>query len=200
MAGHRVGLEQPHAIRHVRPERAVRAERALPGVAAVEQQHLVAALGAHRFDGGRETIEPADAAVALRERGEILRGQRIGGRRAGRDVEMRQEVLAGDVRERAARLADAEVERRLAEIHRHELRVQVGEMQDRDVAERVEAEELVLRDALLREGAAPAVGRIAAAAAATCRNSGGRTSLVMPRESGDPETTLASECLVHGSW
>ena len=47
MAGHGVGLEQRHAVDHVLTLAAIGAERALPGVAAVEQQHFVAALGAH---------------------------------------------------------------------------------------------------------------------------------------------------------
>ena len=156
MAGHRVGMQQLDAIDHVLPARAVRRKRALPGVAAVEQQHLVAAFRAHRIDRGREPVEPADAAVAQRERGKVLRGQRIGGGRPGRDAEAREKIAAGDVRNRAARLAGAEIDRRLAEMHRKQLRMQVGEMQQRDVADRVETQQLVLREALLRESARPA--------------------------------------------
>ena len=55
-----------------------------------------------------------------------------------------------------ARLADAEIDRRLAEQHRHELGVDVGDMDERDVAERLEAQQLGLRQPLLREGARPA--------------------------------------------
>ena len=109
VAGHGVGLQQLEAVGHVLARGAVRAERALPGVAAVEQQHLVvAALRARRLHGGGEPVEPADAAVALRQRREILRGQRIGGGRLFRNAEARQEVLAGDVRRLPLRLADAD--------------------------------------------------------------------------------------------
>ncbi len=41
MAGHGVGLQQRHAVDHVLALAAIGAERALPGIAAVEQQHLV---------------------------------------------------------------------------------------------------------------------------------------------------------------
>ena len=50
----------------------------LPGVAAVEEHDAVAALGADRLEDGGDAVEPAEPAVALGERGEILRGQRIG--------------------------------------------------------------------------------------------------------------------------
>ena len=52
------------------------------------------------------------------------------------------------------RLADAEIDRRLAEIDRHQLAVHVGDVQQRDVAERVEFEQFVLRQALLRHARA----------------------------------------------
>src|SRR5262245_19326923 len=50
----------------------------------------------------------------------------------------------------ASRLADPEVDRRLAEIHRHELAVNVGHMQQRDVANRVEFEQVGFGQALPR--------------------------------------------------
>ena len=74
-----------------------------------------------------------------------------------------EKVRAADVRRHVAAVAGAEILRRLAIDHRHELRVQVGEMQQRDVAEIVEPEKLVLRQPLLRHGARkraqPAHGR-----------------------------------------
>ena len=42
----------------------------LPGVAAVEEHSAVAALGADRLQHGRDAVEPADAAVAFRQRRE----------------------------------------------------------------------------------------------------------------------------------
>ena len=56
-------------------------------------------------------------------------------------------------------LADAEIDRRLAEQERHELGVDVGDVDERDVADRVEAQQLVLGQALLRERPGPAAGQ-----------------------------------------
>ncbi len=58
---------------------------------------------------------------------------------------------AGEMRRLPLRLADAEIDRRLAEIDRHQLPVHVGDVQQRDVAERLEGEKLVLRQPLLRQ-------------------------------------------------
>jgi hypothetical protein len=57
------------------------------------------------------------------------------------------------MRRQALRLADAEIDRGLAEIDRQQLRMNVGDMQQRDVAERVELQELVLCQPLLRQRA-----------------------------------------------
>ena len=68
-----------------------------------------------------------------------------------------------------ARLADAEIDRRLAEIDRHQLAVDIGDMQQRDIAERVELQQFGFAQALLRHGAreAAAAGVSAAVAAPT---------------------------------
>ena len=74
----------------------------------------------------------------------------MGHGRAGGDAELAQEGLAREMRHQPARLADAEVDRRLAEIVRHELRMQVGDMQDRHLSQRIEAQQFILREPLLR--------------------------------------------------
>ena len=56
------------------------------------------------------------------------------------------------MRRLAPRLADAEVHRRLAEINRHKLAMNIGHMQQRDVAGGVEAEQFGFGQALLRQG------------------------------------------------
>jgi hypothetical protein len=56
------------------------------------------------------------------------------------------------------RLADAEIARRLAEVHRHQLPVHIGDMQQRDIAEWLEREQFGLRQPLLCQRARPAVG------------------------------------------
>src|SRR5215211_537646 len=61
------------------------------------------------------------------------------------------------MRRLAPRLADAEVDRRLAEEDRPQLGVDIGQMDEGDVAERLEGEDVALREPLLREGPAPPV-------------------------------------------
>ena len=154
VAGHRVGLQELHAVGHVLALGLQRAERTLPGVAAIEQQHAVAAaLRPHRLDDRRGTVETADAAIGLRQRLEVLEGQRIGVRRFFRNAVALQERLAGDVRRLALGVADPEIERRLAEIERRQLAVDVGDVQQRHVADRLEFQKIGLRQPLLRETA-----------------------------------------------
>ena len=93
----------------------------LPGVAAVEEHGAVTALGADRLEDRGDAVEPAEPAVALGQRGEILRGQRIGLSACRRDPVEIEKRAAGDVRHRPLRFADADIGRRLAEQHRHEL-------------------------------------------------------------------------------
>ena len=102
-------------------------------------------------------IEPADAAVRFCQRLEILLGQGIGGGRLFRDAEMLEKSPAGKMRGLPPRLADAEIARRLAEVHRHKLPVHIGDMQQRDIAERLEREQFGLRQPLLCQRAHPAV-------------------------------------------
>ena len=73
-------------------------------------------------------------------------------RRARLEAEVREQVLADQMRRLAQRGADAEVDARLAEVDRVELRVAVGEVQQADVAE---ARQVVQRAALARQRVAP---------------------------------------------
>src|SRR6185437_9018471 len=66
---------------------------------------------------------------------------------------MPEESAPGDMRRLSPRLADAEIDRRLTVINRHQLAVDISHVQQRDVAERVELQQFVLRQALARHGA-----------------------------------------------
>src|SRR5262249_59566186 len=56
VACHGVRLEQLEAVDHVLAERAVGHQGPLPGVAAVEEKHAVAALGAHGLNRRRSAV------------------------------------------------------------------------------------------------------------------------------------------------
>ena len=57
------------------------------------------------------------------------------------------------MRRLSPRRADAEIDRRLAEIDRQQLAVNVGDMQQCDIAERVEFQQFGFAQPLLRHGA-----------------------------------------------
>ena len=63
--GHGVRRERVHDFHHVGALVLQGRVAALPGVAAVEQQHLARPLGADRLDQRRHAVEPADPAVGL---------------------------------------------------------------------------------------------------------------------------------------
>jgi hypothetical protein len=83
-----------------------------------------------------EVREAADLAVGAGCLLEVEVRERMGAHRAAWNVERLQQVLADQVRGLAGRRTDADVDARLAEVQRHQLRVAVGEMEQADVAER----------------------------------------------------------------
>ena len=151
MRGHGVDAERGLDVDHVLTPGLERGPRALPRIAAVERQHLVgAAFGADRLDDGRDAIHAAHAAIVLRQRLIVFRRHGVGVRRARRDLEMGEKGVLGQMRGTAIRLADAQIDRRLAEIERDELGVEVGDVDERHRSQRVEAQKVGLRQLLLR--------------------------------------------------
>ena len=93
------------------------------------------------------------------------------------------------MRRLSARFADAEIDRRLAEIDRHQLGMDVGDVQQRDIAERVELHELGLGQALLRHGS----GKIGARKAAAKRQRRGGGADLQDFTAGDHGFSFASD-------
>ncbi len=117
VAGHHVHAQQLAGVDHVLRLGPQRGGRALPGVAAVEQQRAGAA-GLQALDQRGQVREAADLAVAPRGLLEVEVGERMRHRRAGRHPGRLQQVLAHQVRQLALHGADAEVDARLAEVDR----------------------------------------------------------------------------------
>jgi hypothetical protein len=164
VADHCLDPERGHDVDHVLTLGLHRGPAALPGVATVEEQHiLVAALGPDRFHNRRNAVEAAHASIVLRQRREIFRRQRIGFRRAGGDPEIFAKLPVGQVRRQPFGFGHPEIDRGFAEIERHKLGMDIGYMQNRNRAQRIEAKDLRLRQALLRgslsERAEPGRGR-----------------------------------------
>ena len=119
MTGHHVDAEQVAGVEHVATTGPVRGAGALPGVAAVEQQRTPwPRLVAQPFDQRGQMGEAADLAVTACRLGEIEIGKGVRQPPTGLKPCPLQQILADQVRQTAARRADADVDVRLAEIHR----------------------------------------------------------------------------------
>ena len=168
MAGGRLHAQRLQHADHVAAPGRERRERALQGVAAVEQQHaLRAALGADGVDERRHAVHAADAAVGPGQRLVVVRAQHVGVGRGLGNREGVEQLRAGDVGKLAAGVADAEVERRLAVVEGLQLRVRVRHVQDGELALGREPQQVLLPDRLLR-------GRAAQASAGAKTGDGGR--------------------------
>ncbi len=113
--------------------------RALPQIAAVEQQ---------RAPGSRVAAQAIDQRLQMREaaelaepRGgflEIEKGESVGVGAVRLDAEAVEEGAADQMRRLSLHDADPEIDARLAEIHRQQLRMRVGHVQDARIAEAFE--------------------------------------------------------------
>jgi hypothetical protein len=130
---HDVDAELDAGIDHVLGVGPQRGGRALPGVAAVEQQGT-GTLCTDLVDQGLEVGKAADLAVDLGRFGEIEIGEGVRFGAAGLDAVLLQQVLADDMRYCALRRSDADVDVGLAEPHRQQLGVAIGEVHEGNVA------------------------------------------------------------------
>ena len=89
----------------------------MPCVAAIQQQR-VGARGADRLDHGGHAVQPADPAIFLRQRREIIVGQRVMRGAAIVDAVKLAEIRAGDMGHLALVGAHADIDLRFAEIDR----------------------------------------------------------------------------------
>ena len=94
-----------------------------------------AGLGAQPVDQRLQMRKAAHAAEAMRGLLIIEKCECVGLAVAGLDAEMIEKCAADQMRRLAAHGADADIDARLAEIHRRELRMRVGHMQDAGIAE-----------------------------------------------------------------
>jgi hypothetical protein len=157
MRGHRLDAERVHQPDHVAAVGPQCGERALPGVAAVQKQRIGTVSADRLYDRG-DPVKAADLAVGLRQGREIVIGQRIVERRAVLYPVHPAEVRAGHMRRLAGDRANADVPLGLAEPDRLQLRVDVGEMDERDIARGVESQKVVLRQRLLGGKTGPVSG------------------------------------------
>ena len=130
VGGHVLHAQAPLRADHVRALGPERGGRALPAVAAVEDERM-RPRGAQALHQRREMGVAPHAAVAARGGFEIEVREGVRLCRAWRNPVLSEERFAHHV----WRVAIADVDVRLSEMHREELRVHVGDVQQRDVAE-----------------------------------------------------------------
>jgi len=131
--GHDIDAELDAGVDHVLRVAPQRGGGALPGVAAVQQQGA-GALCANLVDQGFQVGETADLAVDLGGFGEVEVGEGMGLGATGLDAVFLQQMLADQMRHLAEGSADAKVDVGLAEPHRQQLGVTVGEVHEGDIA------------------------------------------------------------------
>ena len=90
--------------------------------------------------------------------------------RSGRDAEVAQQGLADQMRRTSRGVAQAEIDARLAEVRRQQLRMTIGEMQQMHVAEARHVVDVRARSAPLRRGP-PAESPRRMRRRRTCKNS-----------------------------
>ena len=133
MSCHRVDAEELGGVYHVLAFRPQRRRRALPAIAAVEQQcRRTARL--QPLDQRGEMCEAANLAIGSCRRDEISRGEGVRVARPRRDAEVAQEGPAHQMRRTSRSIAQAEVDARLAKVRRQQLPMTIREVQQMHVA------------------------------------------------------------------
>ena len=135
VARHHVHAQQLAGIDHVLGLGPQRSGRALPGIAAVQQQRA-RARGAHALDQRGQMGKPAHLAVAPGRRLEVQIAEGMGRRRAWLDAHGAQQMLAHQMRALVLHRRDTEIDTGFAKVNRVELSMAVRHMQQGHIAER----------------------------------------------------------------
>ena len=144
MPGHRLDAQEICGLHHVGAVHRIGEARTLQEIAAVEQQRFAGAgLGTQPIDQRLQMGEAAEPAIAMRGFGEVEVSEGVRQPALGRHAEMLEERLAHQMRRLAGHGADAEIDARLAEIDRFELRMRIGHVQHAGMAEAADVVEIV---------------------------------------------------------
>ncbi len=115
----------------------------MPCITAI-QKNCIRAIGTNGFDHCRDPVQPAHAAIALRQRSKITRTQGVMAWAAIRDPVEAAKVSAGNMRHGTFVAANTQIEGRLSKVDRFELSMDVRDVNQRDVSEHLELQKLVL--------------------------------------------------------
>ena len=114
------------------------------------QQKRIRPIGPDRVDHSGHAIQAADAPISFGQGGEIARAERVVGGAAVIDAVKLAEIGPGDMRHGTTVVTHSNIHRRFTEIDRLELGVNVGDVDQRDIAKGVELQKLILCQRLLR--------------------------------------------------
>ena len=154
VSGHDIDAKQLRGLHHVLAAGPQGGRRALPAVAAIEQQRT-GALRAHFFDERREVGKAADSAERARVVLEIEMRESVRQPCMRADAVMSERRLADQVRGLAGHATDADIDAGFAKVRRQQLGVAVGEMHQRYIV----AKTVQIIEAVDRGGGACAAGK-----------------------------------------
>ena len=154
MERHCVRFKEVHGVHHVLTLCVVAGVRPVPCVTAV-QKDRIRTISADRLYDRRNAVEATHLAVGFTQSGKVIVGQRVMRRRSIVDPVETAEICARHVWNSATAVAYTEVDLRFAEIDRLQLRVNVGDVNQRHVAEGFERKQVVLGQDLLRGQTSP---------------------------------------------
>ena len=149
MRGHGIHAKRVEKIHHILAIGAQSGQRPLPCIAPI-QDNGIGPFGANGVDHSRNTIKPTHAAITLGKGCEITIGQSIIEMTALRDAISRSKIRTRQMRHLPQGGADAQVELGLAEINRLGLRMNVSDMHQGDIPCPACANQIFLRQGLLR--------------------------------------------------
>ena len=139
------GIEKTDHIRTIGPQSR---EGALPSVTAIKDK-CVRTIGLDRLDDCGNTIETAHLAIGLPQGNKVVIGQRIVQRGSGVDIVHLAEIRAGHMWRFAFYRSDTQIDFRFAEPDRLGLGVNIGDVDQSDVAGGFHVQQVILRQALL---------------------------------------------------
>ena len=126
----------------------------MPCITTVKQNR-VRTISADRVDNRRNAIEPANTAIGLRQCGKITRAECIVARGAVGDTVSFAEICACNVGYNTFVAAYTDINRRLAEMNRLKLAMNIRDMDQGDVSKGFKLKKLFLAKALLRAQTRP---------------------------------------------
>ena len=152
--GHCIGFQQVHDVHDILPFSFVASVGAVPCIAAIQQQRI-GTISANAIDHSRHAVHATHLAIGLTKGCEIIIAQRVVRRATVFDAVQPAEICASDMRHLPFVGPNAKVDFGLAEPDRLQLRMNVRDVDQRNIAESIKLKQIALAQRLLRRQLAP---------------------------------------------